>query len=99
MMHRVAAGFLLSGLVALTSAQAALPPYWQRTAEMSAILDDRQVAAALRNKPVERIEWSGAGLYRVSAEKCQVDVRTIAEPQSMPGPARYRVESSNTICR
>ncbi len=95
----VGVGALFSGLLVATSASAALPPYWQRAAEISAILNDRPLAATLRNRPVDRIQWRSAGLYRVSAGQCRIDVRTTEERQTKPGPAKYRVQSGNAICR
>jgi hypothetical protein len=95
----MACGLLASGLAVATSANAQLPPYWQRAAEMSAILDDRQVAATLRDRAVDRIEWRGPGRYRVTAGRCQLSVRTLAQSQGRLGAAKYRIVSGASFCR
>lgn len=103
MTFRLVTAALIPALLAVASAEAALPPYWERAAEIRAILDDRQVAAALQDRPVERIERLAERLYRLWAENCRLDVRTVVVPPAMPGPATYRIEVGTPrlpmICR
>ena len=57
------AAFLLIGTVA---ASAALPPYWQRKAEIDAIADSSDVARRLeKHGPIDAIELVGNDHYRV----------------------------------
>ncbi len=99
MTHGIGVGLLFLGLIVATSVKAALPPYWQRAAEISAILNDRPLAGALKNKPVDRIEWRSAGLYRVSTGQCRIDVKAVEERQTRPGPAKFRIEAGRATCR
>lgn len=83
--------------------RAALPPYWQRTAEIRAVLDSREVTEKLKTRGViTSIEWIAHNLYRVRAGNCELEVRLRHEPppqaKSNPhwiGGGKMVVESTN----
>lgn len=96
----MAAGLALAPLVfTAATAQAALPPYWQRAAEIKAILEDGDVANALKDEPVDAVEWSSDDLYKVRAGVCTLDVRIVSDPQDMPGPRKFHLEIGKPGCR
>jgi len=81
-------------------AQAALPPQYQRLAELRAVLDHRGVSAALGGTPIGRIEYVRADLYRVSAGRCHVDARIVGlpMPRGMAGARRFQVRVGRRVC-
>ena len=93
------AAFLLIGTAA---ASAALPPYWQRKAEIDAIADSSDVARRLeRHGPIDVIEHVGKDHYRVRADTCTLDVfivdDTSAEPT--PGPRKFKLQVGKLVCK
>ncbi|HMG49385.1 MAG TPA: hypothetical protein VK597_02250 [Inquilinus sp.] len=98
--RRTAAGAAAILLVAPTAgARAALPPYWQRAAEIQAILDNGDVARKLDEAPIDRIERVGNDLYRIQAESCALDIRIVGESRSDPGPRKFRLEVGDPACK
>lgn len=93
------ASFLLIGSVA---ASAALPPYWQRKAEIEAIVGSSDVASKLEGHgPIDMIAHMGDDHYQVGAGGCTLDVfiidDTSAEP--MPGPRKFKLRIGELICK
>ncbi|QND67193.1 hypothetical protein HB777_26890 [Mesorhizobium loti] len=92
------AALLLTGTVA---AAAALPPYWQRQAEIRAIADSADLAGKLESRPIDAIEHMGTDRYRVGAGGCTLDVLivddTSAEP--MPGPRKFKLQIGKLVCK
>ena len=82
---------LAGALLAATPAQAALPPQYQRLAELRAVMDHAGVAAALGSTPIERIEYVRPDLYRVTAGRCHIDVRIadLPTPRGIVGARRF----------
>ncbi len=93
------AAFCLAALTALP-AQAALPPQYQRLAELRAVLDHQGVAAAFGGTPIGRIEYVRTDLYRVSAGRCHVDARIVGlpMPRGMVGARRFEVRVGQRLC-
>lgn len=93
---------LALGLTALATmpAGAALPPQYQRAAELQAIAADSRIANAFGGAPIERIEYVGPDLYRVSAGRCRLDVAIVGlpAPQGMAGPRRFGVKAGRKLC-
>ena len=88
-------------LAALTlPAAAALPPYYQRQAEMERILNDGAVEAALKSAPIDAIERTGEDEYRVYGGKCAVMVRIrgLPLPDGMVGARRFGLEVGTADC-
>ena len=88
-------------LAALTlPAAAALPPYYQRQAEMERILNDGAVEAALKSAPIDAIERTGEDEYRVYGGTCAVMVliKGLPLPDGMVGPRRFELEVGAADC-
>lgn len=95
--------YLLIGAAAfagVSSSWAALPPNYQRIAELQAILADSAVVESFKvNQPIERIEFTKTDLYRVTAGKCHVDVAIVDQPgEKRPGPRQFTVKVVASTC-
>lgn len=86
--------------VAAVPAAAALPPQYQRIAELRAIVADPGVAGAFGGTPIERIEYVRSDLYRVSGGACRLDVAIVGLPipGGMVGPRRFEVKAGRKVC-
>ena len=82
-------------------AQAALPPWHQRAAELRAVLNAPGLVDAFGNALIERVEYAGLDLYRVSAGRCHVDARILGlpMPRGMVGGRRFEVRLGRRVCR
>lgn len=91
----------LALIAAASPAAAALPPQYQRLAELRAVLDHPGVAAAFEGRPIERIEYVRTDLYRVSAGGCHVDVRIrdLPTPRDVVGGRRFEARPGARTCR
>jgi hypothetical protein len=89
---------LAAAVLAAIPATAALPPQYQRAAELRAVLD--QAVGALGNAPIERIEHAGPDLYRVSAGLCRIEVRIVdlPTPRNMVGGRRFEARPGRIAC-
>ena len=85
--------------LAAMPASAALPPQYQRLAELRAVLDHAEVASGL-GQPIDRIEYAGPDLYRVRAGRCHIDVRivTLPTPRGLVGARRFEARPGRRIC-
>ncbi len=93
------AAFLLIGTVA---ASAALPPYWQRKAEIDAITDSSDVARRLENHgPIDMIAHVGDDHYQVGAGGCTLEVFVIddSSTEQMPGPRKFKLQMGKLVCK
>lgn len=95
---RLAVSVLAS--VAAWPASAALPPHYQRIAELRAVLEHRGVAEALGEAPIDSVAYVRTDLYRVSAGRCHVDARIVGLPlpNGMVGARRFEVRAEQRIC-
>jgi hypothetical protein len=94
------ASALFAAAVAMPAA-AALPPQYQRLAELKAVLDAPGVGAAFGiDSPIERVEYVRTDLYRVSGGACRLDVAIVglAMPNGMVGPRRFSVKPGRKTC-
>ncbi|HTU11680.1 MAG TPA: hypothetical protein VMG08_12380 [Allosphingosinicella sp.] len=92
----------LAALAFALPAQAALPPWHQRAAELRAVADHGGLIEALGgNAMIERIEYVRPDLYRVSAGRCQVDARIhdLPVPRGVVGGRRFEVRLGRRVCR
>lgn len=83
-------------------ASAALAPHYQRAEEMRAILADAAVVDAFeRGSLIEKIEYIGTDLYRVTAGPCQLDVAVADKlPGSgLLGPRQLEIRPGAVSCR
>ncbi|HEX8239789.1 MAG TPA: hypothetical protein VF574_08640 [Allosphingosinicella sp.] len=81
-------------------AAAALPPQYQRAAELKAVVADARVADAFAGAPIERVEYVRPDLYRVSARGCRLDVAIVdlPTPAGVAGPRRFAVKAGAKSC-
>lgn len=97
--RRIALAGAAATLLFATTAQAALPPYWQRVHEIQAILDDGDVGRALREAPIDRIERTAEDRYQVQAGPCTLEIRIIGESRSDPGPRKFHLQVGDPACQ
>lgn len=82
-------------------AGAALPPNYQRLAELRAVLDHPDVGREFgMDGPVERIEYVRPDLYRVSSGRCRmlVEIHGLPMPRGMAGPRRFEARPGKKVC-
>ena len=80
-------------------ALAALPPQYQRAAELRAVLDATVDLFGIEH-PIERIELVEPDLYRVTSGPCHLDARIVDKPQvsGMVGPRQFEVQAGDLDC-
>lgn len=91
----------IGAAAAAVPASAALPPNYQRLAELRAVLADPKVAAAFgMDAPIERVEHVRPDLYRVSAGRCHLDVAIadLPAPPDVAGPRRFETRPGQRVC-
>lgn len=95
----------LSCLLCLSPVLAALPPQFQRAAELQAIISSEVVdLLGQRGQFVDAIEYVGPDLYRVSGGNCVVFVRIVDVPQAdtgeapMVGPRQFTLDIQEPVC-
>lgn len=86
--------------LAAATAHAALPPQYQRAAELKAVVGDPRVANAFGGAPIERVEHVRTDLYRVSAGACRLDVAIVGlpTPPGVAGARRFGVKPGRKVC-
>ena len=89
-----------AAILAAMPAAAALPPQYQRLAELRAVLNHQGVSAALDGRPIDRIGYVRPDLYRVSAGRCHVDVAIVGlpMPRGMVGARRFEARPGRRVC-
>lgn len=90
------------GLLAFSvSAQAALSPYYQSTAEINAILEHKDVAELGDSVLlVQRKEQNDTGRkYLVSSENCYIHVEVQYVPSKIIGPAQFKLKVEPKVCK
>lgn len=89
------------GFLAPLPASAALPPKYQRLAELRAVLEHVGIQAALGEGLVDRVEYVRNDLYRVHAGRCHVEAAIIGlpTPRGISGPRRFEVRPGGRVCR
>lgn len=95
----LALGCMLATICAST-AQAALPPKYQRAREMAAALD--AATAILEGELVDGIDYLGDDIFRVRAGGCVLRVEIVDTPRaapSMPGPRAFTARAGRPVCR
>ena len=89
--------------VALAAAPvvAALPPNYQRIAELKAVLAHPELGRAFdMSAPIERIEYVRPDLYRVSGGGCRLDVTIVdlPTPRNVAGGRRFEAQPGKKVC-
>jgi hypothetical protein len=87
-------------MLAAAPASAALPPNYQRLAELNAVLALSEVGRAFGIEPIQRVEYVRPDLYRVSAGRCHLDVRIVdlPTPAGMVGARRFEARAGRRVC-
>jgi hypothetical protein len=83
------------------TAMAALPPQYQRLAELRAILDDSRVVGAFTSGPIDKIERIAEDLYRLTAGTCTMDVAIKDNPSrvNVVGPRSFFIDPAQMACK
>jgi hypothetical protein len=79
----------------------ALSPAYQRLAELRAIAEKPGIVDALKEVPIERVEYVSSDLYRVTAGKCRLEARIVdlPRPHNVAGGRRFEVQVGKAVCR
>ena len=101
-MRATVLAILLAGAIALP-AQAALPPQYQRQAELAAIISDPAVARAFGFDGIRSIAFVEPDLYRLTGGNCTLAVRIEDAPSAHPdgwvGPREFKVVAGQPDCK
>ena len=91
---------LCAAALAAMPASAALPPQYQRLAELRAVLAHPGVAGAFGSTPIDGLAYVRTDLYRVSAGRCRLDVRIVGlpMPRGMAGARRFEARPGERVC-
>jgi hypothetical protein len=91
---------LAAPVLAALPAAAALPPNYQRLAELKAVLAHPQVGQAFGLEPIGRIEYVRRDVYRLSAGRCHLDIAIVdlPTPRDMAGPRRFEARPGPKVC-
>ena len=93
---------VLISLVAALPAQAALPPQYQRQAELLAIINDEAVIAAFGFGGIESIAFEGVDHYVVRGGDCRLDVTIKDLPNKheggWAGPREFTLALGEPVC-
>jgi len=87
------------------TANAALPPQYQRPREINAILDDAKVLEAFNaGHPIDKIERIEPAHYRVSSGSCAMDVvlvddPAVKHPPHWVGSWDFVVKAGTLVCK
>lgn len=84
---------LFSGLASLflmtSSAEAALPPFYQSLREYTALLNSPELAKQLGSgQVIQSIQRTDTG-FIVKANRSTINVEIVYDPMEMPGPAKF----------
>ena len=97
----IAAIAFSTAMLTAAPASAALPPNYQRLAELRAVLALPEVGRAFGLEPIDRIEYVARDLYRLSAGRCHLDVRIVdlPTPRDVAGGRRFEARPGRRVCR
>lgn len=90
-----------AAMIFAVPALAALPPQYQRAAELKAIIDNDDIPAAFPGgTPIDRVEYVSNDLYRVTAGKCSLEVKIVDQPmpEGLVGPRRFELSVGKVEC-
>lgn len=102
---RVGMAAIILFAVGASSAQAALPPYWQSAKEITTIVNDPRVHSAFtREEPIQSITLTAPDVYEVSTKSCTVTVNVVDKPpapgkEMMVGPRQFDIEVGEATCQ
>ncbi len=79
------------------SAFAALAPFYQSRNEIKSVMSHPQVVEQLEIQGITKIEKISSG-YKISTDKCELEVQVKYLPQDRPGPRQYALEVGQAVC-
>jgi hypothetical protein len=101
-MRALALAALLSMALSLTAA-AALPPQYQRQAELSAIINDLAVTDAFGFDGIQSVQFVETDLYQVTGGNCMLEVRIEDLPNKheagWAGPREFQIVIGEPVCQ
>lgn len=99
-MRHITRSSILIAAFAAWPALGALPPQYQRLAELRAILDHPGVTEAFDGAPIERVLYVRPDLYLVTAGRCRLPVviASLPVPDGIVGPRRFEVRPGRRTC-
>lgn len=80
---------------------ALLPPYYQSTKEIIAILENPEVVKKVASPyPIKSITKTDSG-YSIAIEDCQLEVKVVYLPpeKGFVGPAKFEIKPEEKVCR
>ena len=95
-------GIAAAAILSATPAGAALPPKYQRLAELRAVLEHPGVVAAFGdNQLVDGVDYVRTDVYRVRSGRCSLEVRIVdlPIPAGIVGPRRFEPRPGRRVCR
>lgn len=99
MRHLFLSGMAL--ILAAGPALAALPPHFQRQAEIEAVLGAVVETFGISN-PIDGIVMTGEDAFEVTSGTCKMNVTIVDQPSSggamMVGPRQFDVETGELVC-
>ncbi len=82
---------VLASFLIILRAEAALPPLYQTSSEIKAIMEDIQLGQKLQSgESIEKIEKNDQG-YLITTNKSQLQVKVTYQPAQQPGPVSYQL--------
>lgn len=82
---------ILAALMMTLQVEAILPPLYQTSSEIKAMMEDIQLGQKLQSgEVIEKIEKNEQG-YLIVTNKSQLQVKVIYQPSQGPGPAHYKL--------
>ncbi|MFI0434511.1 MAG: hypothetical protein ACH350_02130 [Parachlamydiaceae bacterium] len=94
-MKNIALTFLAA--LSLIQLEGVLPPLYQTSKEMIAILSDEQLGKTLQSgEVIEKMEKNDHG-YAIITNKSHLQVSILYEEAKQPGPATFKIDFGNRI--
>jgi hypothetical protein len=94
------AGFAL--MLGALPASAALPPHYQRQAELSQIITEATEMLGIEH-PIDSIVMKGVDFYEIQAGPCTLEVQIVDVPREneepgFVGPRNFAIETGPVVC-
>lgn len=93
--------FVIAILIGSTGATALLPPYYESTKEITAILNDPEIAKQIGSgRLIHSITRTDTG-YTIEAGDCTLTVKVTykPQPQAIVGPAIFELHPDALVCK
>lgn len=90
-------GLVILAALVVTQADALLPPLYETSAQIKAMMSNEQLGQKLQSgEVIEKIERNEQG-YEITTNKSRIQVNVVYEPSQHPGPAHYTLQFGNRI--